>query len=111
MVPVKTCLSLPVALVVSGYLHDHGVMTALNGYHHASVAWHHLFALGGIRLSVLDSDLDRARALLAAPSPVADDQEQADAGGSAVTPTLFETAVALAALSVAVPLPLWARRR
>lgn len=111
MVPIRTCLSLPEALVVNSYLRDRGVIAALNGYHHASVAWHHLFALGGIRLNVLDSHLDRARELLADASPMADNQEQAEAGGVAVTPTYLEIAVALAALLLAVPLPLWVRRR
>jgi hypothetical protein len=111
LVPVKTCLSLPEALVAESYLREHGVVTSLNGYHHASVAWHHLFALGGIRLSVLDIHLERARVLLATPSPMADDEEQAVADGVAVTPTQFEIAVALAASLLAMPLPLWVRRK
>jgi hypothetical protein len=112
MVPVKTCLSLPEALVASSYLHDHGVMTALNGYHHASAAWHLLFALNGIQISVLDSDLDRARALLADGSPAAVEEEQPRAGGAATPPTQFEIAIALAAfLLTGLPLPAWVRRR
>jgi hypothetical protein len=112
MIPVKTCLGLPEALVASSYLRDHGVMTALNGYHHASVAWYVLFALNGIQISVLDSDLDRARELLADSSPVAVEEEQAQAGGAATPPTQFEIAIALAAfLLTGLPLPAWTRHR
>jgi hypothetical protein len=47
LVPIKSCLSLPEALVVSSYLRGYGLITALNGYHHASAAWFVLFALDG----------------------------------------------------------------
>jgi hypothetical protein len=112
LVPIKTCLSLPEALVASSYLRDHGVMTALNGYHHASVAWFVLFALGGIQLSVLDNDLDRARDLLEDGSPTAVNQERTEADGAASPATLSEIAIAVAAfLLTGLPLPLWIRRR
>jgi hypothetical protein len=111
MVPVKTCLSLPEALVASSYLRDHGVMTALNGYHHASAAWHVLLALGGIQISILDSDFDRARELLVDGSPPAPDYEQLQSG-AAGRATLCELAIAAAAfLLTGLPLPLWIRRR
>ena len=64
MVPSKTCLSLPEALVVRSYLADHGIFAALNGYHHGSTAWYCLYALNGIQIGVLDIDFDKATELV-----------------------------------------------
>jgi hypothetical protein len=109
LVPVRTCLSLPEALVVSSYLRDHGLITALNGYHHASVAWFALFAPGGVRISVLDKDVARARELLADVASKPPSQEEPEAGRR---PTLSEVAIAAAAFVLTgLPLPLWIRRR
>jgi hypothetical protein len=112
LVPVKTCLSLPEALVVSSYLSGHGLITALNGYHHASAAWFVLFALDGVRISVLDRDVGRARELLADVASKDPSQEEPEAGRRHSAPTVFEVAVAAAALILSgLPLPLWIRRR
>ena len=109
LVPVKSCLSLPEALVVSSYLRDHGLITALNGYHHASVAWFVLFALDGVRISVLDKDVARARELLGHVESKPPSQQESDAGRR---PTLSEVAIAAAAFVLTgLPLPLWIRHR
>ena len=112
LVPVKACLSLPEALVVSSYLRDHGLITALNGYHHASVAWFVLFALDGVRISVLDRDVGRARELLADVALEAPSQEEPEGERRHSAPTLSQIAVAAAAfILTGLPLPLWIRRR
>jgi hypothetical protein len=112
MVPIKTCLSLPEALVVRSYFQDHGIVAALNVYYHGSVAWHHIFALNGIQLSVLDVEFDRARQLMVDAASLADEQDQPDAEGPAARPTLFQIAAAMVVLLLAgLPLPLWSRRR
>ena len=112
LVPIKACLSLPEALVVSSYLRDHGLITALNGYHHASVAWFVLFALDGVRISVLDRDVGRARELLADAASQAPGREEPEGERHHNPPTLSEIAVAAAAFVLTgLPLPLWVRRR
>jgi hypothetical protein len=110
MVPVKTCLSLPEALVVSSYLADKGIFAALNGYHHASTAWHCLYALNGIQISVLDVDFDRARQLVdqARSSSDADAGRDTDDRGQA---SLSDIGLATAAFLLAgLPMPVWLRR-
>ena len=107
MVPIKTFLSLSEALVASSCLQGHGIVAALNSYYHGSIAWHHLVALNGIQLSVLDIDLDRAKEVLVQDSSVADGQKPADAK-SHCPATLSEIGVAVATLLVAgLPLPIF----
>lgn len=111
MVPIKTCLSLPEALVAGSYLQGHGIFAALNAYHHASAAWYCLFALNGIQIRVLDIDADRARQLLLEGSSTDRSREQAGAEDR-VRPTLSEILIATAGYFLAgLPLPAWVRRR
>jgi hypothetical protein len=110
MVPVKSCLSPSEALVVSSYLADNGIFAALNGYHHGATAWHCLYALNGIQISVLDVDFDRASELLVeTPFP-----RGADAGGDVEGPVRARaTEIGLAAaalLLTGLPMPVWLRR-
>jgi hypothetical protein len=110
MLPIKACLSLPEALVVASYLDDHGVLTALNGYHHSAMAWHCLFALNGIQVSVLDIDVDRARELLDQARPLSDPEAKRD-GHDRGRPTLSDIGLAAAAfLLTGLPMPVWLRR-
>jgi hypothetical protein len=108
MVPVKTCFSLPEALVVSSCLADKGIFAALNGYHHGSSAWHCLYALNGIQISVLDADFDEARDLLDQPRSDADaDWDRGDRGQA----NLSDIVLAVVALLLAgLPMPVWSRR-
>jgi hypothetical protein len=101
---------LPEALVVSSYFAGHGIYTALDGYHHASMAWHCLYALDGIRVSVLDIDFDRAGRLLdQAPSSSAADAGRV--GRDAGRASLSDIGLAVVALLlVGVPFPVWLRR-
>src|SRR5262245_19512545 len=111
MVPVKTCLSLPEALVAGSYLQGHGIFAALNAYHHASAAWHCLFALNGIQISVLDIDADRARQLLQECASKGRGREQASTEDGK-RPTPSEILIAAAGyLLTCLPLPAWVRRR
>ena len=110
MVPIKTCLSLREALVVASYLGDHGIFAALNGYHHGSMAWHCLYALNGIRISVLDIDFESARELVdQAPSSGDTDAGRGGEGPERASPS--DIGVAAAALLLAgLPMPVWLRR-
>ena len=110
MLPIKACLSLPEALVVRSCLADHGIFTTLNGYHHGSAAWHCLYALNGIRIDVLDIDVDRARELLD-HTPSLRDADAAQSRGVRGRASWSDIGLAAAALILAgLPLPLWLRR-
>jgi hypothetical protein len=110
MLPIKAYLSLPEALVVASYLDDHGVLTALNGFHHGSMAWHCLYALNGIQVCVLDIDFDRARELVDHAPSLSDPEAKRD-GHDRGRPTLSDIALAAAAfLLIGLPMPVWLRR-
>jgi hypothetical protein len=51
-------------LVAKSLLEAHGIWTTAPEWYHTVNAWHYTFALGGVRLCVLDSDEIKAKQLL-----------------------------------------------
>ncbi len=64
---VRTFYDLPAAEVARATLVGHGIPSHLFDVHLAGTAWHYIFALGGIRLVVVDEYLGLARRVLEAP--------------------------------------------
>lgn len=54
------------AAVARSCLDAHGLIAVLPEWHHGSVAWHHAYALHGLRLLTLDAMAAEARELLGA---------------------------------------------
>jgi hypothetical protein len=68
LVEIARFQSLPEAVVARSFLEAHGHVVVATEYNHASVAWHHLFAIGGVGLSAPEPEVEQVRALLAALS-------------------------------------------
>lgn len=64
---VRTFYDLPAAEVARSVLLGHGIPSHLLDAHLAGSAWHFTFALGGIRLAVLDDHAELARQVLEVP--------------------------------------------
>ena len=104
LVTIAAYHGLPEALVAKGLLEAHGFVVGLAEWNHSSTAWHHLYALGGVRLWTIDTMENDARTLLSAAS----DAETASRGGRIAIVDLFAATVALGVAGL--PLPLWKRR-
>ena len=76
---VGTFYDLPAAVVARATLLGHGIPSHLLDAHLAGTAWHYTFALGGLRLVVVEDHADLARQLL-------DAQEASDAAGDPMDP-------------------------
>lgn len=102
------------ALAAAAFLRAHGFVAILPEYHHATLAWHHVFAMQGVRLWTLDSMANDALDLLQtanAPRQEAmEDAAQRHPRFRNMTPAEFLLATAAFLLS-GLPLPLWKRRR
>ena len=113
LVTVKTYYELTEASVACSLLEAHGLIACLPEGHHASVAWHNIHALGGIRLMTVDAMAEEARDLLGAGSEAG---ESSPSMGS--RPTWRRPEVTVVDLLIAVlvlvytglPFPLWRRR-
>ncbi len=66
LVEIACYHSLPEAVVAQSCLEAYGHAVVAMEYHHASVAWHHLVAIGGVRLAAPEAEVQQARTLLAA---------------------------------------------
>ncbi len=114
LVCIETFFEPTDALAAALCLRARGFIAILPEYQHASIAWHHVFALQGIRLWTLDSMADDARALLRLANPqevpvVASSPRRRTKYWNA---TVFEFFLALAAYLLAgLPLPIWKRRQ
>ena len=64
LVTLKTFLDSQEAQIAKGVLDQHGITAFVGDENFASASWMHLFALGGLRLRVMDSDLEAAREIL-----------------------------------------------
>ncbi len=64
LVIAKRCLDLPEAIVARSLLDFHGYPVFLFDTAYIGVQWHKLQAIGGLRLMVLEEDLDDAKELL-----------------------------------------------
>jgi hypothetical protein len=101
------------ALAAAACLRAHGFIAVLPEYHHATLAWSHVFALQGVRLWTLDTMANEARSLLGTTEPQA---APAPAGSFGRTPLGLsarpaELLIAIAAFTITgLPLPLWRRR-
>ncbi|MEM8743037.1 MAG: hypothetical protein AAGF14_00205 [Pseudomonadota bacterium] len=108
LVPVARFYDYPAALVACSALNAAGIKSSLAEQCPASVAWHHIVALQGIRLLVSRTDVDTAKAVLHGVDR--------PAGQTHETPTpkpkLYELILAgLVLFKVGLPLPLWLRRK
>lgn len=65
LVEIARFLSLPEAAVARSCLEAHGHVIVAMEYNHASVAWHHLVAIGGVGLAAPEAEAEQARTLLA----------------------------------------------
>jgi hypothetical protein len=65
LVEIARFQSLTEAAVVKCCLEAHGHVVVAMEYNHASVAWHHLFAIGGVGLATPEPEVDQVRKLLA----------------------------------------------
>jgi hypothetical protein len=100
------------AAVAQSCLRAHGLVAILPEWHHASVAWHHVNALQGLRLVTVAPMAAEARALLGLPE--APDRPPPDTPQGLLRPDVkaAEWMLAVAAfLLTGLPLPLWKRHR
>jgi len=67
LVTVSVFFDASEALVARSMLEARGLVAVLPDYHYTAVAWHHRFALQGVRLCTLDIMAEEVRALLPAP--------------------------------------------
>jgi hypothetical protein len=99
------------AAVAQSCLRAHGLVAILPEWHHASVAWHHVNALQGLRLVTVAPMAAEARALLGLPE--APDWPPPDTPQGLLRPDVkaAEWMLAVAVfLLVGLPLPIWKRR-
>lgn len=68
LVEIARFHSLPEAAVARSCLEAHGHVIVAMEYNHASVAWHHLFAIGGVGLAAPGPEVEQVRKLLASLS-------------------------------------------
>ncbi len=107
-VPVARFHDYHEALVACSALQAAGVRPHLAENFHASVAWHYVIALQGIRILVPHSDFEIARAVLDGANHASD----APRGAANPRPTPTELILAGAAFLIAgLPFPLWLRRK
>ena len=64
LVTIKRYYDLPEALAAKAFLDSHGLMPFLPDEHFVTASWMHLFALGGFRLQVVESEAAQAIELL-----------------------------------------------
>ena len=64
-VPIQTCASIEEALIVWSVLDSSEVCAWISNYHHAIADWSNVIAFGGIRVLVLESELEAAGEALA----------------------------------------------
>lgn len=99
------------AAVAQSCLLAHGLVAILPEWHHASVAWHHVNALQGLRLVTVAPMAAEARELLGLSE--VSDRRPPDAPRPLSRPHVkaAEWTLAVAAFLVTgLPLPLWKRR-
>ena len=88
-------------------LEAYGIHVTLFGFYHGTSTWHHLGAIGGLQIWVLDTQAAAATELMANPPPSSDYVEP-----SFERPSYAAIALAtLVFVMAGLPLPLWARKR
>jgi hypothetical protein len=65
LVEIARYHSLPETAVARSCLEAYGHVVVAMEYNHASVAWHHLVAIGGVGLATPEAEAEQARTLLA----------------------------------------------
>ncbi len=112
---VRTFYDLPAAEVARSALLGHGIPSHLLDAHLAGNAWHYTFALGGIRLAVLEDHAELARQVLDLPTESDADSDPIDVCPDCGTDDVFRpgslVAGALGFLISAIPFPVVLRRR
>ncbi|MDJ0968500.1 MAG: hypothetical protein QNJ06_01270 [Kiloniellales bacterium] len=112
---VRTFYDLPAAEVARATLIGHGIPSHLFDAHLAGMAWHYIFALGGIRLVVVDEYLGLAQRVLEATEASRADADAIDPCPACGTDDAFRPAsLALGVLGylvATIPLPVAFGRR
>ncbi len=104
---ITTNLSIVEGLTARSMLEAYGIQVTLAGYYHGTSTWHHLSAIGGLQIWVMDWQAAAATELLATPPPTGDANPS-----RSQRPRFSEIVVAAVAfLWAGLPLPLWNRRR
>ena len=109
LVRIHVCNSIPEAAVLKTVLAASGVPAFFQGANHAYVAWHHLFALGGIPILVPSNESRKAKDLIAEfPGPQTAVHESTLYSNAPI----FNGAIASAAfLLFGLIFPFWIRER
>lgn len=115
LIPIETGLTVPEALVLRSLLEARGIFASLDEFHHATVAWYHLFALQGVRLSVPNADVELARTLIDEARATTGQEKtgrRTDVSARRTSVRPSDIIVAIATLLIAgLPFPFWERRR
>jgi hypothetical protein len=113
MVTVAIYHDLADAMVARSCLEAYGLVAVLPEWNHATIAWHFVFALHGLRLWTIDSSAEVAQQLLGYVA----DPEHATVTMKQTSSWLFadiaivDLATAAAAFVLAgLPMPVWKRR-
>jgi len=102
------------AVVARSCLDAHGFVAILPEWHHASVAWHHVNALQGLRLWTVAPMAAEARELLRSSSPALPLPLPPEAAPGWFRPDIASTellAATAAFLFTGLPFPYWKRRQ
>jgi len=113
LVTVNTYYELSEASVARSFLDAHGVIAWFPEGHHASVAWHNIHALSGIRLVTLGEMAEEARALLEAHSEPEPQPPPMEPRSTWRRPEITVADLIIAVFFLAhsgLPFPLWRRR-
>jgi len=101
------------AVVAQSVLDSHGIVAILPEWHHCTIAWHHLHAIGGYRLLTVDEAEADALDLLKTPQPELVSEKPASQE-KLMFPCITFADLAIAAgalLLTGLAFPVWKRRR
>ncbi len=108
----RTFYDLSEALVAKALLEQHGIVVFLFDAGYVTINWPHMFAVGGLRLAVLDTELDATTAILSSKNDdeIGDDSDRCPSCRSGDVMRLKSWLGGLLGLWAAAPL-LWPTRR
>ena len=108
----RTFYDLSEALVAKALVEQHGIVVFLFDAGYVTINWPHMFAVGGLRLAVLDTELDATTAILSSKNDdeIGDDSDRCPSCRSGDVMRLKSWLGGLMGLWVAAPL-LWPTRR
>lgn len=95
LVEIACYHSLPEAAVAQSCLEAHGHAVVAMEYYHATMAWHHLGAIGGVRLAAPEAEVQQARTLLAAFTENNGERTIDEAEGERPSPGLLKRCISV----------------